>query len=161
MELNKAQQDFMDRFLIHEQIENYIDALNHRDWDRIADTMCDEEFVWSAAAPFDQRHDSKASFVEMLRNVQSYRFGFVFQMGHGIVVRGIDGNRAKACHTLHIYGNSFETIGLYYDSLIKEGDGVWRFTRRDFKPTYHDERNVPGKTYRTLPDPDYRNLPDP
>ena len=160
MELTQQQQDFMDRFLIREQIENYIDALNHRDWNRIGETLC-EEFVWSAGAPFEQRFESRKAFVDMLNTVQAYQFGFVFQMGHGITVYEVDGNRARACHTLQIYSDSFECIGLYYDELRKEPDGVWRFLRRDFKPTYHDTRHVPGTMYRQLPDPDYKNLPSP
>jgi ketosteroid isomerase-like protein len=155
---DESRKDFIDRFLIREQIENYIDALNHRDWDRIAETMCDE-FIWSAGEPFNLRYETKPVFVEMLRTVQSYQFGFVFQLGHGIVVRELIGNSAKVCHTLQIFGNTFECTGLYYDEMRKESDGIWRFVRRDYKPTYHDSRNVPGKIYRQLPDPNYHNLP--
>lgn len=158
MELTPQQQEILDRVLIREQIENYIDALNHRDWVRIAETMCDDVH-WSAAAPFNLEYKPKSAFVEMLKTVQEYQFGFVFQMGHGIVVREIRGNTAKACHTLEIFGNNFHAIGLYYDDLRKEDDGVWRFVRRDYKPTYHDTRNVPGETYRQLPDPGYETLP--
>src|SRR5690348_13861708 len=120
----------MDRFLIREQIENYIDALNHRDWDRIGSILT-EDFIWSAGAPFEQRFESRQAFLAMLNTVQAYQFGFVFQMGHGIVVSELDGDRARACHTLAIYADSFECVGLYYDELRKEADGVWRFRRRD------------------------------
>jgi uncharacterized protein (TIGR02246 family) len=27
-------------------------------------------------------------------------------------------------------------IGLYYDSYRRDGDGVWRFARREFRPSY-------------------------
>jgi len=154
MTFEAADQAFVDRMLIREQIENYIDALNHRDWDRLAETLC-EDVVWSADAPFNQRFDGQSAFMEMLRTVQTYRFGFVFQMGHGIVVRELSEHGAMACHTLHIFGSSFEAIGLYYDELHKMPDGVWRFRRRDFKPSYHVEREASGKTYRQLPDPDF------
>lgn len=158
MNFTAQQQEMFDRMLIREQIDNYIDALNHRDWDRIAETMC-EDIHWSAAAPFNQEFRPKSAFVEMLKTVQEYQFGFVFQMGHGIVIREIKGNSARACQTLEIFGSNFHTIGLYYDELRKEDDGVWRFLRRDFRPTYHVQRNVPGDIYRQLPDPDYRSLP--
>lgn len=149
----------IDRLLIREQIENYIDALNHRDWGRLEETLCDQ-LVWSASAPFDQRFESRAAFMQMLRSVQSYQFGFVFQMGHGIVVRELDEDRARACHTLHIVGDSFEVIGLYYDELRREQDGVWRFRRRDFRSTYHDARTAPGTLFRQLPDPRAASLPE-
>ena len=145
-------ESFYNRMLIREQIENYIDALNHRDWDRLSGSLC-EDVVWSAGAPFDQRFAGRRAFMDMLRSVQTYQFGFVFQMGHGIVVRQLEGDRATACHTLHIVGNSFETIGLYYDHLRREPDGVWRFSQRDYRPTYHDPQPAPGRIYRQLPDP--------
>ena len=159
MTLEKTMHQFIDRFLIREQIENYIDALNHRDWDRLSGTLCDD-FIWSADAPFDLRYEGKKAFVEMLDTVQAYQYGFVFQMAHGIVVKDLREDRAKASQTLVINSNSFECIGFYYDELRKEGDGVWRFKRRDFKPSYHETRDVRGNTYRILPDPNYRNLPE-
>lgn len=148
----------VDRFLIREQIENYIDALNHRDFDRLAATLTDDVH-WSAGAPFNQSFQPKTAYVAMLTTVQAYQYGFVFQMGHGITIRELDGNHARACHTLHIFTDQFETIGLYYDILRKEGDGVWRFARRDFRPTYHAQRTAPGEVYRTLPDAGYEHLP--
>lgn len=148
------------RMLIREQVDTYIDALNHRDWDRLAETLCDD-LTWSASEPFNQRFETKAAFMDMLRNVQAYSFGFVFQMGHGLAIRSLDGNRATACHTLHILGNSFETIGLYYDELRRGADGAWRFLRRDFRPTYHNANPAPGQLYRQLPDPAGDPLPSP
>jgi ketosteroid isomerase-like protein len=156
MELTKQQAELMDRFLIREQIENYMDALNHRDWDRLGATLCQDDFVWSTGAPVNQRFEGRQAFLDMLNTVQAYQYGFVFQMGHGIVVRELEGDRARASHTLHIYSDSVEYIGIYYDELIKEADGVWRFRRRDFRPTYHDLRHAPGSIYRRLPDPDAR-----
>ncbi len=158
MELTRQQAEFMDRFLIREQIESYMDALNHRDWDRLGATLC-EDFIWSASAPFDQRFESRKAFLDMLHTVQAYQFGFVFQMGHGIVVNALQGDRARTRQTLHIYGDSFECIGLYYDELRKDSDGVWRFLRRDYRPTYHHARQAPGDIYRGLPDPAYEDLP--
>lgn len=43
----------------------------------------------------------------------------------------------------------------------KEGDGLWRFRRRDFQVTYFDDTPLTGKIYRKLPDPNYERLPLP
>jgi ketosteroid isomerase-like protein len=152
--------EFMDRLAIREQIDNYIDALNHRDWERFGATLC-EDLVWSCSEPTAMRRESRKAMLDMVTTIQQYQFGFVFQMGHGLVVRELKGNQAKTCHTLQVFGDSFTSTGLYYDELRKESDGVWRFKRRNYQITYYEESKVPGKIYRQLPDPNYKELPGP
>ena len=153
--------EFMDRFAIREQIDLYIDRLNHRDWERYAALLTDD-FTWSCTEPRKMRVESKKAMMEMVTTVQQYQHGFVFQMAHGIVIDEIKGNQARSRHTLEIFSDQFRMIGLYYDLLRKEPDGVWRFARRDYQITYCDEHpNLGGAIYRRLPDPDYVNLPSP
>jgi SnoaL-like domain len=151
---------FMDRLAIREQIDLYIDRLNHRDWARYGELLT-EDFIWSCTEPRKMRIETKKAMVEMVSTVQQYQFGFVFQMGHGIVIDEITNNAAKSRHTLEIVSDSFRMIGIYYDLLVKEGDGVWRFKRRDYQITYCDETPVGGKTFRLLPDPLYPKYPTP
>ena len=152
--------EFMERFSIREKIDLYIDLLNHRDWARYEDTMT-EDFVWTCSAPVNQRIETRKAMMDMVSTVQQYQHGFVFQMGHGVVIDEIKDNRAKAHHTLHIVGDRNCFIGIYYDELVKEADGIWRFKRRDFQVTYFDDTPLAGKIYRRLPDPDYKRLPLP
>ena len=152
--------EFMDRFAIREKIDLYIDLLNHRDWARYEDTLS-EDFVWTCSAPANQRIESRKAMMDMVTTYQQYQFGFVFQMGHGVVIDEIKGNRARSHHTLHIISDRDCYMGIYYDELVKEADGIWRFKRRDFQITYHDKKPLPGKIYRTLPDPGYKQLPLP
>lgn len=152
--------EFMDRLAIRETIDRYIDLLNHRDWDRYEDTMT-EDFVWTVSDPVNKRLDSRKAMMDMVRTVQQYQFGFVFQMGHGIVIDEIKDNRAKSHHTLHIVSDRDCYMGIYYDELQKCADGIWRFRRRDFQVTYFDNQPLPGKLYRLLPDPEYKKLPFP
>jgi hypothetical protein len=160
MPSEKELANFMDRFAIREQIDLYIDCLNHRDWLRYGDLLT-EDFTWTCTEPRKMRVDSKKAMLEMVTTVQQYQYGFVFQMGHGIVIEKIADNQAKSRHTLHILSDHFTMLGLYYDHLIKESDGVWRFRRRDYQITYMDETPVTGKTYRNLPDPNYLEYPVP
>lgn len=74
--------------------------------------------------------------VEMVNTVQEYQHGFVFQMGHGLVIDELAVDTARARHTLHIVSDKFTMIGIYYDRLVKEADGVWRFKRRDYRIAY-------------------------
>jgi hypothetical protein len=153
--------DLMDRFAIRERIDLYIDRLNHRDWARYGELLTDD-FVWTCTEPRKMRIESRKAMLDMVTTVQQYQFGFVFQMGHGVVVDAIEGNRARARHTLEIFSDQFRMIGIYYDLLRKEADGVWRFARRDYQITYCDEHpNLGGAIFRRLPDPTYMELPGP
>ena len=108
------------------------------------------------------RIESKKAMLDMVTTRQHYQHGFVFQMGHGIVIDEIKGDHARSRHTLEIFSDQFRMIGHYYDLLRKEADGAWRFARRDYRITYCDElSNLVGTIYRRLSDPDYLNLPTP
>lgn len=160
MSAESSMSDFLDRFAIREQIDLYIDRLNHRDWERYADLLADD-FTWTCTEPRKMRIESKKAMMEMVTTVQQYQYGFVFQMGHGIVVDEIRNNEAKSRHTLHILSDHFTMVGLYYDRLVKEPDGIWRFKRRDYRITYFDETPLHGKTFCQLPDPNYIHYPEP
>jgi ketosteroid isomerase-like protein len=151
--------EFMDRVAIRERIDLYIDRLNHRDWDRYAELLTDD-FTWTCTEPRKMRVESKQAMMAMVTTVQQYQHGFVFQMGHGVVVDEIVGNRARSRHTLQILADQFMMIGLYYDILVKEADGVWRFQRRDYRITYCEEAPAHGKIFRQLPDPNYVHYPE-
>jgi len=120
-----------------------------------------EDFVWTASAPVNNRIESCKAMMEMVTRVQQHQFGFVFQMGHRVVIDEIKDGPAKSHHTLHIVSDHLCYMGIYYDILVKEADGVWRFKRRDFQITYFDDQPLPGKLFRVLPDPDYRQLRGP
>jgi len=151
--------DFMERLAIRERIDLYIDRLNHRDWARYGELLTDD-FVWTCTEPRKMRIESRKAMLDMVTTVQQYQFGFVFQMGHGVVVDEIKSNHARSRHTLEIFSDQFRMIGIYYDLLRKEADGIWRFARRDYQITYCDEHpNLGGTIFRRLPDPAYTELP--
>lgn len=144
----------MERFAIVSQVDAYVDALNHRDWERFGATLA-EDLVWTCGAPFNARVDSRAAMLEIVRTHQEQVYDFVFQMGHGIVVHELKPRFARVRHTLQEVSSDFMMIGLYYDELRKEDDGVWRFTRRDYRPTYFQPGRPRGDVYRRLPDPEF------
>src|SRR5215203_1930125 len=106
-------QTFMDRLAIRERVDLYIDLLNHRDWENYGDLLT-EDAVWSASAPFNQRIEGRKAMVEMVSTVQQYQFGFVFQMGHGLVIDDLTETSARSRHTLHIVSDKFTMLGIYY-----------------------------------------------
>ena len=146
----------MERFAILTQIETYIDALNHRDWKRFGSVLA-EDLVWTEGAPWNARVESRDAMVQLVKTHQEPVYDFVFQMGHGVVVHELRDGFARARHTMHSVASDFMLIGIYYDELRKEADGVWRFTRRDFRPTYQEAGRPRGDLYRRLPDPSLRS----
>ncbi len=101
----------MERYAIHTQVEEYIDALNHRDWIRFGNTLA-EDLVWSIGAPFTARVESRAAMLELVKKYQETVYDFVFQMGHGIVVHDVRGDRARVRHTMQEFSSDFMMIGI-------------------------------------------------
>lgn len=154
MTIDEQFEAIMERYAIRAQIENYVDALNHRDWERFGDTLT-EDLEWSISAPFDASVKGREAMLHSVKTLQEPVYDFVFQMCHGIVVHDVQGNVARARHTLHEQSSDFMMIGIYYDELHKESDGIWRFARRRFMPTYHEIAHPRGKVYRRFPDPGF------
>jgi hypothetical protein len=157
--MSAPEEGILERLAIRERIDQYIDLINHRDWDAYED-LWTNDMVWTASEPIGMRIEGRSAMMDFLRENQAYGFGFLFQMAHGIVVELVDERRARSRHTLHVISNKFTTIGIYYDELVKGDDGLWRFRLRDYRITHHDPTELGGSTFRTLPDPSYRDLPD-
>jgi ketosteroid isomerase-like protein len=150
--------DMLERATIKDRVDAYADALNHRDWERFRDFWTDDA-IWSTSAPKNQRVEGGAEMTEFVKNYQQYQFGFVFQMPHALVIDELQPHFARLHHTLQVQANAFTVFGIYYDEMVKEDDGIWRFRRRDYQISYYEDRELPGQVYRQLPDPEYRMLP--
>jgi hypothetical protein len=165
--------DVLERFRIHEWLGHYVDALNHRDWarykklwteDAIFQQICESEDsppadrVTTIVRPFNVRVEGRDNILGMVSRYNSYPW--LVQMPHGPVAELESPTSAVLRHTLHVNSQSMVIIGLCYDRLRKEADGVWRLAFRDFRPAYFESREAKGLTTRKLPDPNYKNLPE-
>ena len=126
--------------------------INHRDWENFPDLLT-KDFLWTCSAPLNTREEGRDAMMKMLRESQTYAFGWIFQMPHGVVIDTLDGDHATARHTLHIMSDHMDIVGLYYDSVVRESDGAWRFVRRDYQITFYTDKPTPGQLYRKVPDP--------
>lgn len=145
-----ADPTFYDRMAIRELIETYADRLNHADWVGYAQTLA-EDIEFRVSAPDTLVVHGRDNLVKLVS--EGYKGGFVHQMAHNIVVDRVNGDRARARHTLHIVSAKFRIIALYYDALVRTGEG-WKFAKRDVQITYKEVGPLPGEQYRTLPDPE-------
>ena len=134
-----------DRLSIRELIDLYCDVINQRDWDRF-ERFWTEDAVWEALDPFTFRAVGREEVCRTIREGRN-RNGFVAQLPHAIVIDAIEGDSARAHHTLHIVsqadaGRGFSSIGIYHDELRRCADG-WRFSKRSLRPYWHDPE-APG-----------------
>lgn len=140
---------FYDRMAIRELIETYADRLNHADWEGYANTLA-EDIVFRVSEPDTFLINGRDNLVKLVS--EGYKGGFVHQMAHNIVVDRVNGDHARARHTLHVVSTRFRLIALYYDGLVRTPTG-WKFAERDVQITYKEEGPLPGKQYRELPGP--------
>jgi SnoaL-like domain len=162
----------LERFQVHELIGRYVDALNHRDWARYKDCWVENSLFTMTISNDDAPAQDKLTSIkkptgvrvvgrdQILSMVGTYNnYPWLFQIPTGIVVELNGPATAQIRHTLHVFSQSLNLIGLCYDRAVKEGDGLWRLAHRDYRPSYWEYWDAPGQTCRKLPDLNYRNLP--
>jgi hypothetical protein len=162
----------VERFQVHELIGRYVDSLNHRDWERYKDCWIEDGLFTMTIATDDTRVQATLTTIAkptgvrvagragILKMVSTYNnYPWLFQIPTGIVVELEGSATARVRHTLNVFSQSLELIGVCYDRAIKDGDGTWRLAHRDYRPSYWEHREAPGQTCRHLPDPNYLKLP--
>lgn len=164
--------EILERFQLHELIGRYVDALNHRDWNRYGDCWIDDSLFTMTVETDSTALDNKLETIEKPSGVRSVgrtailemvsvynNYPWLFQVPTGIVVE-LDGPaEARIRHTLQVFSQSLVLIGACYDRAVKQGDGQWRLSHRDYRPSYWEYRDASGQTCRLLPDSCYLKRP--
>ena len=112
MSISSPDPTFFDRMAIRELVETYADRLNHADWEGYAETLI-EDVEFEVSAPDIMSLRGRDNLIKVVS--AAYSGGFVHQMAHNIMVDRVEADRARARHTLHIFGSKFRIIALYYD----------------------------------------------
>jgi hypothetical protein len=162
----------LERFRVSELIGRYVDALNHRDWDRYADCWTEDcifmmtianddapasDKMTTIARPISVRTDGREGILGLVRNYNNYPW--LFQLPIGVVVELEGDGHARIRHVLRVESHALLLIGHCYDRAVKCTDGRWRLAHRDYMPSYWEAREAPGAVCRSLPDPDYLTRP--
>lgn len=135
--------------------DRYADAVNHRDWDAIADTWA-EEGVWDLGAPVSRREEGRSAIMAEVRRAVEGMSMFL-QTPHAWTLLEIDGDTARARVTLQEVGvidpeagdilgdaEGMTILAVYTDNLRRGSDGRWRFAKRRYDVKLFDPRKPKG-----------------
>src|ERR1700712_2163502 len=138
----------LERFRLHELIGRYVDALNHRDWDRYAKCWTEDCVFEMSVADSDDEISDKMTTTQrpigvrttgrdgVLGLVANYnRYPWLLQIRSGLVFELDTPDTARLRHTLQVNGSSIYLIGTCYDRAVRVGDGIWRLAHRDYPPS--------------------------
>lgn len=162
----------LERFCVHELINRYVDALNHRDWQRYADCWTEDcvfemtvaesqtpvsDKMTTTQRPIGVRTQGREGILNLVGTYN--RYPWLFQIPSGVHVELAAREAANIRHILQVSSSALYLIGICYDRAVKQ-DGQWRLAHRDYRPSYWESRDaMPGFVTRAMPDPDYLNLP--
>lgn len=142
-------QELSDRLAIRDVIDRYSDAVTRRAWPEVGATF-HEDAVWSAGAPFNLEHRTRAA-IETRLSGGIAALEFLVQMAHSVVIE-IEGDRATARSIIHELGRNAALrsglflVGVYNDALSRR-EGRWAFERRHFEPLYLDTTWPEGQVF--------------
>jgi len=160
------------RFEIQELISRYADAINHNDWQAYRDCWVEDGIFVQIDSLQDTPGDLAQPLTDRPANlrvvgadditelVTGYgKFAWAFQIPTAVIATVESSDTARIRHVLQIHTSDMYTIGFCYDKAVLEGDGVWRLSHREYRPSYFERPSHAGVVTRQLPDTDYRLRP--
>ena len=147
MSTRNIKENFVDHLAIQSLLNRYTDAVNRRDWKALEDVFA-RNGIWDVGGP-DCELPGMTFLFEGARNVVEGISKTVattelcIQSNHALVIE-IQGDRATARSTIQEIARPVGSDagmmlwGTYYDDIIRDTDGEWRFQRRSFRYTCVD-----------------------
>ena len=158
MSTKNVRENLVDHLAINDLMARYVDAVNRRDWKAIEDQFCKEDGTWDVGGPsmgdfsfFFVGARNVAEGIERTINTTD----FCFQTNHAMVIE-VSGDRATARCAVNevarpLGGESgVNLLGMYFDDIVREQDGEWRFKKRSFRFSYIDSTKLPGQLIATV-----------
>lgn len=153
MSTKNIRDNLIDHLAIRDLIDRYTIGVNLRDWDAVENVFSSTDGTWDVGGPemgeFSYLFEGGAkNVVENMKKVIGST-DLCFQTNSAIVIE-VNGDRATARCTIHelarpLDGNSGVNLrGIYYDDIVREKDGEWRFRKRSFRFVYLDTSKLPG-----------------
>ena len=143
---------------IRDLIDRYTNAINQRTWAEIeglfvADAIWDVRGTEPGGPEVQvQGAPNIAKTIEAILGTQA----LWVQSNHASVIV-VDGASATATTTMNEYtqgqGDAARTTdwGTYFDTMVQESDGEWRFKKRLYRFTWMDTEGSPGQVMTKFP----------
>lgn len=149
-----------DHLAIRSLLDRYTDALNRRDW-TVIESVFASDGAWDAGGPnmgpMAFRFEGAANVANGIRGMVD-PLPLLVQSNHAPVVN-VDGDRATATSTINEMvlapGATQRTTiwGMYFDQIVKQADGEWRFKERRFRFAWVDAAGNVGQVIAQPPMP--------
>jgi uncharacterized protein (TIGR02246 family) len=148
MTTENVMSNLADHVAIRHVVDQYTDALNGGDWATL-ESVFTKDAIWLVTTndKVDHQRQGRQEIATGIRSLMETSGGEVFQMNHAPAIH-VNGERATARSTMEASyfmpdGSRRMLFALYYDELVREQDGEWRFERREFR-TKATAEVVPG-----------------
>lgn len=149
-----------DHLAIRSLLDRYTDALNRRDWTAVESVFASDG-AWDAGGPhmgpMAFRFEGAANVANGIRGMVD-PLPLLVQSNHAPVIK-VDGDRVTATSTINEMvlapGATQRTTiwGMYFDQIVKQADGEWRFKERRFRFAWIDAAGNAGQVIAQPPLP--------
>ncbi len=143
---------------VRDLLDRYTDALNQRDWAALQNLFC-EDGVWDVGGPEMGaqafRFEGAAQCAQGIAGLVSPS-ELCVQSNHAVVIE-VSGKTAVARSTINELilmrdAPGMMTVwGTYYDRIVLDADGEWRFAERRFRFTWLDMAGGKGQVLARFP----------
>jgi ketosteroid isomerase-like protein len=138
-------QGWIDRTAIGDLVVRASDAVSRGDWDAF-EAVWAPDAVWEESPPMADRLATARGIREAIA-ARTAGVDLFVQKVHGTVVTLVDDDHATATSTIEglarVAGQGFRNYGVYYDELVRTGDG-WRFAHRFLQNVYVEHPALDG-----------------
>ena len=143
---------------IRELLDRYTNALNQRDWATL-EQLFTQDGSWDAGGPemgenafrFEGARACRDGISGLLEAAE-----LCVQSNHAPAIE-VDGASARATSTINELvlmkdaPAMMTSWGTYYDAIVQEADGEWRFARRSFRYSWIDTAGSRGQVMASFP----------
>ena len=147
-----------DHLAIHDLLNRYTNAINQRDWTAVEAAFA-LDGVWDAGGPelgenaylFKTSQAIAKGIADLVKPHE-----LLVQSNHAPVIE-VDGDSATATSTINEYALAAGTPammvlwGTYYDDIVREADGEWRFRKRTFRYSWLENAAPRGHVMARFP----------
>ena len=147
-----------DLLAIRSLLDRYTNGVNQRDWAAVRAVFTDDG-VWDAGGPEmghnAMRFEGGVNCAQGIAGIVS-PMELCVQSNHAPVIH-VDGDHATAVSTINEMvlapgAPGVTTIwGTYYDDIVRDSDGEWRFRLRKFRFTWIDAAGAKGQVLARFP----------